>query len=37
VSMRTGVPGAADPARRVVPPLLECARRISADLAATRR
>ncbi|MFI7481683.1 IclR family transcriptional regulator C-terminal domain-containing protein [Kocuria sp. M1R5S2] len=37
VSMRSGVPGAADPVRRIVPPLLECARRISADLAATRR
>ncbi|ALU40688.1 IclR family transcriptional regulator [Kocuria flava] len=39
VSMRVGVPGAAgtDPRRDVVPPLLECARRISADLAAAGR
>lgn len=39
VSMRVGVPGTgpADPVARVVPPLLECARRISADLTATGR
>ncbi|MEX5269280.1 IclR family transcriptional regulator domain-containing protein [Kocuria sabuli] len=39
VSMRVGMPGASagDPVDDVVPPLLECARRISADLAATGR
>ncbi|WP_277552107.1 IclR family transcriptional regulator domain-containing protein [Kocuria oceani] len=39
VSMRVGMPGASagDPVRDVVPALLECARRISADLAATGR
>lgn len=39
VSMRVGMPGtgATDPVRDVVPPLLECARRISADLAAAGR
>jgi len=39
VSMRVGMPGASagDPVRDVVPPLLECAGRISADLAATGR
>jgi IclR family pca regulon transcriptional regulator len=39
VSMRVGMPGASagDPVDDVVPALLECARRISADLAATGR
>jgi IclR family pca regulon transcriptional regulator len=39
VSMRVGVPGGdrSDPATQVVPALLECARRISADLAAAGR
>jgi IclR family transcriptional regulator, pca regulon regulatory protein len=39
VSMRVGMPGASagDPVGDVVPPLLECARRISADLTATGR
>lgn len=37
VSMRVGAPGSGDPVPEVVPPLLECARRISEDLAATGR